>query len=155
MATRRRCSECRCTFTPSPRARTTQQVCGPGCRAARDRKLARARRRADIEGFRADERRRQQARRADRAEARSVEAPCDRHAPASVAKYSEVQEEVARFVDRVVEASRATLLRDLGRKWPRLREILVKGGEVSRASFGGQAPDLTAQSSRIVDTRHA
>jgi hypothetical protein len=155
MATRRRCSECRCSFTPSPRARTTQQVCGPGCRTVRDRKLARARRRADIEGFRADERRRQRACRAERAEARSVEAQRDGHAPASAAKYSEVQEEVGRFVDRVVEASRATLLRDVRQEWPRLREILVKGGEVSRASFRGQVPDQTAQSARIVDTRHA
>jgi hypothetical protein len=155
MATRRRCSECRCSFTPSPRARTTQQVCGPGCRAVRDRKLARARRRADIEGYRADERRRQQARRAERAEARSVEAPRDGHVPASAAKHSKMREEFARFVDRAVEASRATLLRDLRREWPRLCEILVTGGEVSRASFRGQAADLTAQSATIVDGCHA
>jgi len=155
MATRRRCSECRCTFTPSPRARTTQQVCGPSCRAVRDRKLARARRRADIEGFRADELRRQQASRAARAEARGVAAPRDGHAPASAAKYAEVREEVAQFVDRAVAASRATLLRDLRREWPRLREILVTGRDVSRASFRGQVLDLTAQSPGIVDTCHA
>jgi hypothetical protein len=67
MATRRRCIECRRTFTPGPRAVGTQLVCGPACRAVRDRKLARARRQKDVDGFRDDERLRQQASRAVRA----------------------------------------------------------------------------------------
>jgi hypothetical protein len=155
MATRRRCSECRCTFTPSPRALTTQQVCGALCRAARNRKLARMRRRGDVDGYRADERRRQRESRATRAEARGVAPPDDRHAPASEAKSSEAQAEIAQLVDQVVAVSRATLLRDLRRRWPRLREILATGGEVSRASFRGQGTDPTAQSGGVMDARHA
>lgn len=61
-------------------------------------------------------------------------------------------------MDRAVEASRATLLRDLTLKWPRVRELLVTGGEagdVSRASFPGQVSDLNAQSAGIVGMRHA
>ena len=45
MGTRRRCSECRHTFIPSPRARSTQRDCCRACRTSRNRKLARARRR--------------------------------------------------------------------------------------------------------------
>jgi tRNA A-37 threonylcarbamoyl transferase component Bud32 len=158
MATRKRCSECRCTFTPSPRALATQMVCGAPCRAARDRRLARQRRSGDIDGYRADERRRQQAcraARAARAEAHGVEPPGDCHAVASVAKPSEVQEEIAKIVDRAVEASRATLLRDLGREWPRLHEILVTGGDVSRASFPLQVPVLPRGSGEDMDPCHA
>jgi hypothetical protein len=55
MALRRRCTECRCSFTPSPRALATQRVCGSECRAARDRKLARKRRREDLDAYREDE----------------------------------------------------------------------------------------------------
>jgi len=142
-------------FTPSPRARTTQQVCGPQCRSARDRKLARERRRDDLDGYRADECERQRECRRRRAAARGVEPPRDGHAPPSAPKSPEVQKEFAQIVDRIVEASRATLLRDLTRKWPRLREILAMGGGVSRASFLGQVPDPTTQSAGGADTRHA
>jgi len=106
------------------------------CRTARDRKLARARRRGDIDGYRADERVRQRASRDGRAKAREAEAGGTGHAPPSAPKSSELREEIARFVDRAVEASRATLLRDLSRIWPCLREIVAKDGDVSRASFG-------------------
>lgn len=143
MAPRRRCSECRCTFTPSPRARTKQRVCGPACRKTRDHKLARKRRRNDIDGYRDDERGRQRASRAARAAARGVDPPRDRHAPASDAKSSEVREKIARIVDRAVALSRATLVRDLSREWPRMHEILVGGVAVSRTNIRGQVPDFS------------
>jgi hypothetical protein len=155
MVTRRRCSECRCPFTPSPRARSTQRVCDAECRAARDRKLARARRRREVDDYRAEERVRQRASRATRAQARAAAlgAPC--HAPPSASKSSELPEEVAELVERAFEASRATLLRDLSRNWPRLRENVAKAGPVSRASFGGQGPDSPAKSDPIPARRHA
>jgi hypothetical protein len=139
MATRRRCSECGCRFTPSPRAQTTQRVCGAACRVARDRKLAQRRRRREIVEYRADELYRQQAVRDQRAQAKREAAEIDppRHAPPSASKPSDLPEEFARFVDRAVEASRASLLRDLSRIWPRFRENLAKAGTASRASFGG------------------
>jgi hypothetical protein len=152
---RRRCSECRCTFTPSPRAGLRQRVCGAECRAVRDRKLARARRRSDIEGYRADECVRQKASRGRRAEAHAGEVGAVRHAPASASKSAELPEEILRFVDRAVAASRATLLRGLSRNWPRLRENVATAGDVSRASFGVQAPDLTARSDADRALRHA
>jgi hypothetical protein len=140
MATRRRCTECRCVFTPSPRAQSTQRVCGPECRAARDRKLARARRRREVDAYRADERGRQQERRAaqaaraaevragqaeaatpDAAQARAVTAGGGCHAPPSASNPSESLDEIVRFVDRRLEVSRASLLRALRRKWPSQR----------------------------------
>jgi hypothetical protein len=157
MVTRRRCSECGCRFNPSPRARTTQRVCGAACRVARDRKLARRRRRKEIADYRADELDRQQAVRDKRARAKreAAEVGAPRHAPASAAKSAKLPDEFARFVDRAVEASRATLLRDLSRIWPRLRENLAKTGTASRASFDGQVPDLTVKSTPNRAGRHA
>lgn len=152
---RRRCSECRCRFTPSPRAQTTQKVCGAACRAARDRKLARARRRLEIDDYRADECVRQEASRGRRARARAAEVGEVGHAPASASKSSELPEEIIRFVDRAVEASRATLLRVLSRNWPRPRENVATVGEVSRASFGVQVPDPTTRSGADLGMRHA
>jgi hypothetical protein len=155
MAMHKRCSECRCSFSPSPRARLTQRVCGAECRAVRDRKLARARRRSDIEGYRDDERVRQEASRGRRVKAQAGEVGAVCHAPASAPKSAELPEEILRFVDRAVEASRATLLRGLSRSWPRLRENVATAGEVSRTSFGVQAPDLTARSDADRGMRHA
>jgi 2-oxo-4-hydroxy-4-carboxy--5-ureidoimidazoline (OHCU) decarboxylase len=156
MVTRRkRCSECDCRFTPSPRARSTQRVCGATCRAARDRKLARLRRRRDLAGYRADDRVRQQDSRDRQTEAGKAHADGPRHAPASAPKPSESFEEVARFVHRAVEASRATLMRDLSRNWPRLLQLAAEGGDTSRASFGGQVVDLPGRSDPNLATRHA
>jgi len=157
MVTRRRCSECRCSFHPSPRSLATQQVCSAECRAARDRKLARARRRLDIDEYRADERERQQAFRQRRAKPQAAvapdPAPC--HAPASASKSSESLEEVIRFVAGAFEASRATLLRDLSQMTRQISEILATARQVSRASFGVQVPDSTAQFNPDRGGRHA
>jgi hypothetical protein len=136
-------------------------VCGPACRAARDRKLARARRRREIEDYRADERERQrqsrQARRAKArsAEARSVEANPVGHAPPSAAKQRQLPPEVVELVERAVDRSRASLMRDLLRFWPSRGESVAASGEVSRASFGGQVMDLAKQSGASMDGGHA
>jgi hypothetical protein len=155
MVTRKRCSECGRRYTPSPRARSTQRVCGAECRAARDRKLARVRRRREIDDYRADERVRQQASRAARAKAppAALGAPC--HAPASTSTSSELQDEIIHFLDHAVDVSRATLLRDLRRNWPRLCENVAKAGGVSRTSFGGQVPDSSGRSASDPAGRHA
>src|SRR5688572_9093355 len=102
---RRRCTECRRTFTPSPRAVATQCVCSRACRAARDRKLARIRRAKDIKGYRADEQQRQRdsrkarARAKQPAEAGAEPAPApartDCHAPPSAFKSPDSQKEIA------------------------------------------------------------
>ncbi len=103
---RRRCAECRRTFTPAASAVATQRVCSAACRAARDRAQARGRRVRDLDGARLDERERQGA-------CRKRLAAADCHAPASEAKEPRSREEVRRFVDLVLARSRATLQRDL------------------------------------------
>jgi len=109
-STRRRCSECRATFTPSPTAGSKQRVCGEACRSQRDRKLARRRRTKDLAGHREDERLRQRAHRA--AVCAGTEAAA-RHAPASPSKQQELHAKMAILVDRVWALSRARMLRDL------------------------------------------
>ena len=108
MSTRKRCSECRKTFTPSPRARSRQRVCGAECRARRDRTLARQRRRAELHAYRADERERQKTHRAS-----PLEAACN--APASASNPLKLQKKIGRIVARTLALSRASLMRDLPR----------------------------------------
>jgi hypothetical protein len=103
----RRCSECRKTLKPKPSARTTQRVCSEACRAARDRKLARGRRRVDLVDARADERERQRACRARRRAAGGC------HAPPSTPKSSLSRGQIRLIVDRALGRSRRSLERDL------------------------------------------
>ena len=105
-------------FAPSPRARATQRVCGAVCRASRDRKLARARRRRELDEARSDERQRQQLHRENQRRASAQGAPerptenC--HAPASPPKPAISQKKLAEILDRAFGLSRASLMRDLG-----------------------------------------
>jgi hypothetical protein len=117
--TRRRCSECRKTFSPSVGTGARQKVCGAACRAKRDRKLARRRRVRQLEEHREDEAARQRVHRA-RVRASAEGPSC--HAPASGAKLLKLREKVAVLVDRALAMSRATLVRDLA-------EIVPRGGE--------------------------
>src|SRR5436190_1272203 len=134
----RRCSECRKTFRPAPSARKTQRVCEAGCRSKRDRRLAQARRRRELAEARAEERARQQACRERRSKA-----GC--HAAASAPKRSLTQQEVEQFVDRALELSRATLVREVRGILRRLAPIggSGEGGKtaMSRASLAAQASD--------------
>jgi hypothetical protein len=154
MGIRRRCTECRRCFTPSPRAVTSQRVCGSGCRAARDRKLARGRRDVDLAGYREDERLRQQASRARRkAPTRQGGPGC--HTPPSARKCADLEEEVALIVARLLEASRATLVREARREVARGAPSLVEVVRGSRASFTLQACDPSAESGVILAVCHA
>lgn len=143
MATCRRCAECRKTFTHAPSARSTQRVCGKACRAARDRRLARARRRRDLDDARADERERQQASRKAR-----LAAGC--HAPPSARKCPLSLREVRQFADRALARSRATLVRDLGGILLRFMAIAGKpeatGVALSRVTLGAQASEMSDDS---------
>ena len=161
MGTRRRCTECRRTFHPSPRASATARVCGPACRAARDRKLARARRRSDVDAYRADERTRQQDSRARRANAKAAATTPDGprhaegHAPPSVPKRLELPRDLVAIVDHALARSRATLLRDLLQKQPPERASVVTPWPASRGSFGAQSCDPTGKSGAILGACHA
>jgi len=101
-------------FTVAASARATQQVCGSACRRGRDRRLARQRRRRDLDEARADERARQRASRVRRAEeaATGATAASGCHAPPSASKLLLSRQEVTEFVDRALARSRATLVRD-------------------------------------------
>jgi len=101
--------ECRSWFVPDARAGETQCVCGADCRRERRGRQARTRRRADLEGHRADERKRQARWRRERREA-PLHAEC--HAPASVGKTPEVLRKILERWDKAAALSRASLLRE-------------------------------------------
>jgi hypothetical protein len=112
MSTRLRCTECRKRFVGSPQAGEDQCTCSDACRVLRRRRLARERRRKDLEGYRADERERQRWRRARMAEAGALlmaqggKSPkC--HVLGSVRKSLELQEEIHRILDGPFRMSRA------------------------------------------------
>lgn len=144
MVTRCRCTECRRGFVASRKSGENQCTCCEVCRLARRRKQARKRRRKDLEGFRADERDRQQNRRARQAEARALAvaeatqaefaargAQC--HAPASVLKSLKVQEEIHRILDGPFRLSRAGFEREL-------RRVERKIGSIVRQAVAQYGP---------------
>lgn len=130
----RRCTECRKTFAPARSALSTQRVCSKACRDRRDRKLARARRRRDLDDARIDERARQRARRAHLVET------C--HALPPVPKCPLSPKEVRQFVDRALARSRANLVRDLQgilRRFTFIRgEDPTVAAAMSRATLGAE-----------------
>jgi len=102
-------------FTPSPHGKSTQRVCGAECRAKRDGKLQRARRRLELEEHRADERERQ---RASRARRRS-------HAPPAEPKAAKVKDKSEPIVASPKAMSRAGLEQKLARNMPFLCKTLA------------------------------
>ena len=142
MAICRRCTECRKTFAPARSALITQRVCNKACRARRDRKLARARRRCDLDDARIDERDRQRARREQLADT------C--HAPPSARKCPLSPKEVRQFVDRALARSRATLVHDLQgilrRFTPILGEDPTPTIALSRATLGSEEMETVGKS---------
>jgi hypothetical protein len=136
-------------FMPEPSGRDTQRVCGRDCRKARDRRLARARRGRDRDEARIDERERQRTSRKARREA-----GC--HAPASARKCPLSNKQVRQFVDRALERSRATLVRDLRGVLLRFASISgdpsAHGVAMSRATLGVQMPDSVGDSGEKLAT---
>lgn len=154
----RRCSECRASFHPSPQAQATQRVCSPKCRVTRDRKLARKRRRRDLDDFRTEERERQRSCRRRRAEAREAPEGGGCHAPPAAPNSLELPDNFIQFVDRAVERSRASLLRDLRQVWPPSCPILATSPgqwQVSRASFRVETTEIQARDSSRSGSCHA
>jgi hypothetical protein len=118
-----RCTECRKWFAAAVTAGARQCVCGLDCRRQRRNKLARRRRRGDLDKRRADERARQQKHR-DAARG----AGC--HEPASDRNYAELLEKLQQIVDRASRLSRATYGRDA-------RRILRKSRAFAGATMDG------------------
>jgi len=126
MVTRCRCTECKKRFVASARSGDDQCTCCEACRLQRRRKQARKRRSKDVESFRADERERQERRRACLVEARALGAAAvaqaqigsdggQCHAPASALKSLKVQAEIHRILDGPFRLSRAGFGRELQR----------------------------------------
>lgn len=82
--------------------------------------MAGERRRRDPEGYREDERRRQQACR----ERRGASDGC--HAPPSARKSPSLEGQIGRIVARALEASRATLIREI--------RVIVEGSGAERGT---------------------
>ena len=118
----RRCSECRKSFEAARSAAATQRVCGLVCRAKRERKFARTRRRVDLDDARAAERHRQRTSRVRR----TATSGC--HAVASERKVSESRDEVKRSVDRALARSRGSLAGELNEIVWQLAQTLAKPG---------------------------
>jgi len=138
-----RCSECRRSFVPEPSARKTQRVCGGGCRQIRDRRLARTRRKGDLEHARRAERRRQRVCRARRA---VVEC----HAPASASKSLVSQELLVVLVDQVLAESRASLVFELSGIIEEMARRAGIGRPVSRGGLGAEDIEITPDSAPIL-----
>ena len=118
-----------------------QRVCGEGCRAARDRRLAQARRAREPARYREEEReRKRHSRRAASKRAAGARAGPERgaghapggpagaesHAPGKPRKFMESFEDFARMWDKVTAASRAGWEREMQRMaqefWQELRQ---------------------------------
>ena len=143
MQKRCRCSECRRSFEPSPRAGKRARVCGPECRRLRRRRQKKRRREADLEGYRADERERQRQCRARRREetrsdSKSVaevpKAPVGRdgcHGPTSAGNRPISEDKVSDPVAELIRVSRTSFERELTRLQRRLRGLV--GSHQARA----------------------
>ena len=126
MGVKIRCTECGKTVPAAPSAKAKQKVCSQACRKKRNRKLARKRRRAELQEYRQDEVRRKRAQRQrDRererrqrgltaeSESASWQAEADCHAPGSTYNLSEVLQKVDEIVDETFAVSRARLRQEL------------------------------------------
>ena len=130
MAFAKRCAGCRKMFTPDPRAAKRQVMCGRPCGAPRRRAQAKARRDADVAGYRESERKRQRERRRRCAE-RAASAPERRVKPPPRAEMSRadfaaqlhaITSVIVQNVDRAAAVSRA----DFGRQ---VAKIVKEGVE--------------------------
>ena len=124
-----RCTECRQWTPASPTAKGKQKVCCKACRDMRNCKLARKRRRENLEEYRLDERDRKQrsrdAQRARRTEqmlgltgaseaaSQTVSRKC--HALGSADNLANVMAKVDQILDEVWTMSRARFRREFGR----------------------------------------
>jgi len=129
MAQSIRCTECR-TWTPaSPTAEGKQKVCCQACRKRRNRKLARKRRRCNLEECRQDERDRKRRSREVQRTRKTEQMPGLRderdpaswtesracHAPGSADNLAKVMAKVDQIMDEVWAMSRARFRRELAR----------------------------------------
>jgi hypothetical protein len=129
---RKRCTECRRWFRPATSAVETQRACSAGCRKHRRRRLARSRRRRDVQDYRVEERERQRECRQRRREAAGPSAAAACHAPPSARKAVDVLEKLLESWDTAMALSRATL----SRKLPAVLRGLVPAAGTAEAGAG-------------------
>lgn len=108
----------------APSAKSKQKVCSKACRKKRNRKLARKRRRAELQEYRQDEVRRKRAQRQRERESRqraltaepesaSRQSEAECHAPPFASNISKVLDKIDKIVDETFEVSRARLRQEL------------------------------------------
>lgn len=137
MAVKIRCTECRQTVPAAATAKGAQRVCCKKCSNKRHQKLARRRRRARVQEYRADEVRRKRAQR-ERARERwrgltceSESASCPKpvkcHAPGSADNQPKILIKIAKIVDEDLKMSRTRLRKEIA------QVILKTAAQRSRA----------------------
>jgi len=158
-ARRKRCTECRQWYEPSPHAEEAQKVCGPKCRQSRRSRQGRRRRAEHVQDERVDERERQQRsrkqRRAQAAAGQGQPAPVEGreacHVPGEACKHAEMLGKVLETWDREMELSLASLHRKLARILGGSGHSSGTGSaprtEVSRASLGAEVAESAGESS--------
>ena len=129
---RRRCTACRQWYRPAASAVRHQKSCSPECRGRRRRWTARKRREAEIHEYRVAERERQRACRAAKRSKQTRSPEVSRAGPSP--QVIELEEVVLEKWDKLIDASRASLRREL-------RAILAR--TAGNAPIAGQAVGQT------------
>lgn len=136
----KRCTVCRRWYHPSIKAASFQNTCSKQCRLKRRRRLARARRERNLQDYRVDERERQ---RASRRRRKKKAASTETGDPAAVSRAGllsqpmNLQQLVRESVDKALEKSRATLIRQLTAS---LADNSPNRGQVPSPLAAGHAP---------------
>ena len=110
---------CRHWYRPAETATTFQKTCSIGCRHRRRRRLARRRRERNLQDYRVDERTRQRASRRRRKKKKAAVAPAETSETTDLSRAgvqsqtADLERFVRQSVDKALERSRPTLIRQL------------------------------------------
>jgi hypothetical protein len=107
----KRCTVCRKWYRPSAKAITIQRTCCEKCRLRRRRRLARIRRERSLQEYRVEERERQRISRQRRKKKEAGSAAMSR--TGLLPQVTGISDVVRESVDKVLNRSRATLIRQL------------------------------------------
>jgi hypothetical protein len=138
-----RCTVCRHRYRPSLTAATFQKTCSDSCRLRRRRRLARARRERNLQDYRVDERERQRASRRRWKKKKPGDFPPETTDSVDVSRtglqpqVADLQTFVRESVDKALERSRPTLIRQLTAF---LADNQANRGHVFPPDLAGHAP---------------
>lgn len=138
---RQRCTICRSSYRPDPRAQLTQKTCSAQCRRKRRQRAAKRRRSKNLEAYRSAERKRQQR---QRSRARTANAKNVTRAKAQPARDAA---QPARDPGRL---SRAGLDPQLSRLIEKIIDSVDKQLRVSRADFERELLEIIEENGQFV-----